>query len=197
MNVKLFLLIAALVGALVAMTGGVSAQTPAGGRASGTISRMDTVEIRVFREEELTTMGQLSPDGSISMPLIGAVKMAGLTTDQAAAAITAKLKDGFLVNPQVSVTIEARVRRSITVLGQVQNSGVFELPANRQLTVVEAIGMAGGATRIANTKKITLKRNGGGKPQVTTLSLKDITSGKTADIPLRDGDVLTIPESLF
>jgi protein involved in polysaccharide export with SLBB domain len=197
MNVKLFLIIAAAVGALAALTSGASGQTLAGGRASGTISRMDTVEIRVFREEELTTMGQLSPDGTISMPLIGAVKMAGLTTDQAAAAITAKLKDGYLVNPQVSVTIEARVRRSITVLGQVQNSGVFELPANRQLTVVEAIGMAGGATRIANTKKITLKRNSGGKPQVTTLNLKDITSGKTADIPLRDGDVLTIPESLF
>lgn len=197
MNVKLFLIISALVGALVALTGSAAGQAPAGGRSSGTIGRMDTVEIRVFREDELTTMGQLSPDGTISMPLIGAIRMAGLTTDQAAAAISAKLKDGFLVNPQVSVTIEARVRRSITVLGQVQNSGVFELPANRQLTVVEAIGMAGGATRIANTKKITLKRNSGGKPQVTIINLKDITSGKTADIPLRDGDVLTIPESLF
>ena len=197
MNVKLFLIISALVGALVALTGAAAGQAPAGGRSSGTIGRMDTVEIRVFREDELTTMGQLSPDGTISMPLIGAIRMAGLTTDQAAAVISAKLKDGFLVNPQVSVTIEARVRRSITVLGQVQNSGVFELPANRQLTVVEAIGMAGGATRIANTKKITLKRNSGGKPQVTILNLKDITSGKTADIPLRDGDVLTIPESLF
>jgi protein involved in polysaccharide export with SLBB domain len=197
MNVKLFLLIAALVGALAALTSAAPGQTPAGGRASGTISPMDTVEIRVFREEELTTMGQLSPDGTISMPLIGTVKMRGLTTDQAAAAITAKLKDGYLVNPQVSVTIEARVRRSITVLGQVQNAGVFELPANRQLTVVEAIGMAGGATRIANTKKITLKRSSGGKPQVSTLNLKDITSGKTPDIALRDGDVLTVPESLF
>jgi protein involved in polysaccharide export with SLBB domain len=197
MNVKLFLLIAALVGALAALTSAAPGQTPAGGRASGTISPMDTVEIRVFREEDLTTMGQLSPDGTISMPLIGAVKMRGLTTDQAAAAITAKLKDGYLVNPQVSVTIEARVRRSITVLGQVQNAGVFELPANRQLTVVEAIGMAGGATRIANTKKITLKRSSGGKPQVSTLNLKDITSGKTPDIALRDGDVLTVPESLF
>ena len=197
MNVKLFLIISALVGTLVTLTGAAAGQTPAGGRSSGTIGRMDTVEIRVFREDELTTMGQLSPDGTISMPLIGAIRMAGLTTDQAAAVISAKLKDGFLVNPQVSVTIEARVRRSITVLGQVQNSGVFELPAYRQLTVVEAIGMAGGATRIANTKKITLKRNSGGKPQVTILNLKDITSGKTADIPQRDGDVLTIPESLF
>jgi protein involved in polysaccharide export with SLBB domain len=194
MNVKLFLILCTLLGALMAITSG---QSPATGRASGIIGKLDTVEIRVFREDELTTAGQLSADGSISMPLIGAVKMAGLTTDQAAAAIKAKLKDGYLVNPQVSVSIEGRVRRSVTVLGQAQNPGVFELPADRKLTVVEAIGMAGGATRIANTKKITLKRNNGGRPQVLNLNLKDITSGKVADLPLRDGDVISIPESLF
>jgi len=194
MNVKLFLILCSLLGLLMALASG---QAPAVARASGIIGKLDTVEIRVFREDELTTTGQLSADGTISMPLIGAVKMAGLTTDQAAAAIKAKLKDGYLVNPQVSVSIEARVRRSVTVLGQAQNPGVFELPANRRLTVVEAIGMAGGATRIANTKKITLKRNKGGRPQVLNLNLKDITSGKAADLPLSDGDVITIPESLF
>ena len=194
MNVKLFLILCSMLGALMAITSG---QSPAAGRSSGVIGKLDTVEIRVFREDELTTTGQLSGDGTITMPLIGSVKMAGLTTDQAATAIKAKLKDGYLVNPQVSVSIEARVRRSVTVLGQAQNPGVFELPANRQLTVVEAIGMAGGATRIANTKKMTLKRNAGGRTQVLQLNLKDITSGKVADLPLRDGDVLTIPESLF
>ncbi len=195
MNVKLFLILCTLLGAILAIA--ARGESPAAGRAAGVIGKLDSVEIRVFREDDLTTAGQLSADGTITMPLIGAVRMAGLTTDQAAAAIKAKLKDGYLVNPQVSVSIEARVRRTVTVLGQAQNPGVFELPADRKLTVVEAIGMAGGATRIANTKKITLKRSTGGKPQVVLLNLKDITSGKTADIPLRDGDVLTIPESLF
>jgi polysaccharide export outer membrane protein len=194
MNVKFLLIVCSALGALMAL---VSGQSPAAGRASGVIGRLDTVEIRVFREDELTTAGQLSADGTITMPLIGAVKMAGLTTDQAAAAIRAKLKDGYLVNPQVSVSIEGRVRRTVTVLGQAQNPGVFELPADRKLTVIEAIGMAGGATRIANTKKITLKRNNGARPQVLNLNLKDIATGKAADLPLRDGDVITIPESLF
>lgn len=191
MNLKTILIVCTVLGALAALLRGESSAT---GRSSGVIGRLDRVEIRVFREDELTTAGQLSPDGSIRMPLIGPVKLAGLTTDQAAAAITAMLKDGYLVSPQVSVSIEARVRRAVTVLGQAQNPGVFELPADRQLTVVEAIGMAGGATRIANIKKITLKRSGG---QVLTVNLKDITSGKAADIVLRDGDVLSIPESLF
>ncbi len=158
------------------------------------IAPLDTLSIKVFKMPDLSGDFEVDLTGQISMPLIGSVRLAGLTTDAAAKAIEAKLKDGYLVKPQVSVSIEARVRRSVTVLGQVQNAGVFELPADRQLTVVEAIGMAGGSTRIANTKKITLKR-GGGKVQM--LNLKDITSGKAADIPLRDGDVLSIPESLF
>ena len=191
MNIRLLLLLCALIGLLTAFS---SAQTAEGGRASGVIGQRDTVEIRVFREDELTTTGQLSGDGTISMPLIGSVKLAGLTTDSAAKAIEAKLRDGYLEKPQVSVTIEGRIRRTITVLGQAQNPGVFELPANRSLTVVEAIGMAGGATRIANIKKITLKRSGG---KVQTINLKDITSGKASDISLKDGDVLSIPESLF
>ena len=191
MNLRFLFLLCALIGLLAAFS---SAQTVEGGRGSGVIGQRDTVEVRVFREDDLTTTGQLSGDGTISMPLIGSVKLAGLTTDSAAKAIEAKLKDGYLVKPQVSVTIEGRIRRTVTVLGQAQSPGVFELPANRSLTVVEAIGMAGGATRIANTKKITLKRSGG---KVQTINLKDITSGKASDVSLKDGDVLSIPESLF
>lgn len=165
-----------------------------GERSSGVIGRMDNVEIRVFREDELTTRGQLSQDGTISMPLIGSIRIQGLTTDQAAQAITRKLADGFLVKPEVTVSIEARIQRTVTVLGQAQRPGVFQLPAHRQLSLVEAIGMAGGATRIANSKKISLKRSDG---KVLTVNLQEITKGKGKDIPLRDGDVITIPESYF
>lgn len=164
-----------------------------GERSSGVIGRMDTVEIRVFREDELTTRGQLSADGTLTMPLIGAVRLVGLTTDQAAAAITRRLADGYLVKPEVSVSIEARIRRTVTVLGQAQRPGVFEIPAHRRLTLVEAVGMAGGVTRIANARKVSLKRGA----TVTNVNLKDIAAGAGRDIPLQDGDVITIPESLF
>ncbi len=185
--------------ALIALLVGLIAPTARaqGARSSGVIGRMDNVEIRVFREDELTTRGQLSGDGTISMPLIGPVRIEGLTTDQAAAAITRKLADGYLVKPEVSVSIEARIRRTITVLGQAQRPGVFELPAHRQLSLVEAIGMAGGVTRIGNPKKISLKHQANGGNSVEIVNLSDITTGKGLDIPLRDGDVITIPESLF
>ena len=168
------------------------------GSSSGVIGRLDTVEIRVFREDDLTTRGQLSEDGTISMPLIGSVRIQGLNTDEAAAAISRKLHAGYLVKPEVSVSIENRIRKTVTVLGQAQRPGVFEIPAHRQLTLVEAIGMAGGLTRIANNKKIHLKRDStGGKSEILTINLRNVTAGKSKDIPLRDGDVVSIPESLF
>ena len=184
---------------LIALLGGLLPMLAAaqGERSSGVIGSMDNVEIRVFREDELTTRGQLSSDGTISMPLVGAVRIEGLTTDQAAAAITRKLADGYLVKPEVSVSIEARIRKTVTVLGQAQRPGVFELPAHRQLTLVEVIGMAGGVTRIANGRKISLKRLAAGGSKVEIVNLSELTTGKGTDISLRDGDVITIPESLF
>ena len=65
MKIKFLLLLCALIGLLTAISSG---QTAEGGRASGVIGQRDTVEIRVFREDELTTTGQLSGDGTISMP---------------------------------------------------------------------------------------------------------------------------------
>ena len=188
MILKWLMALAALLGAAE-----LAAQEERG--ASGVIGPRDMIEIRVFREDDLTTRAQLSAQGSVTMPLIGAVRVVGLTTEQAASVIVARLKDGWLVNPQVSVTIEERVRRSVTVLGQVRDPGVFKLSADRQLTLVEALGMAGGMTRIANAKKVTLKRGDGSGTRI--INVRDITSGRAADVVLKDGDVINVPEGLF
>ncbi|MGB1129859.1 MAG: polysaccharide biosynthesis/export family protein [Haloferula sp.] len=164
-------------------------------RASGTIGSRDSVEVLVFREDDLTTRGQLSSSGTITIPLIGAVKIAGMSTDAAASLIERKLRDGYLVRPEVTVSITARVRKTVTVLGEAQKPGLFRLDPNRRLTLVEAIGLAGGVTRIGNPKKITLKRRGLESP--IRVDMRAITSGRAKDIPLQDGDIITIPESLF
>ena len=164
-------------------------------RASGTIGSRDSVEVLVFREDDLTTRGQLSSSGTITIPLIGAVKIAGMSTDAAASLIERKLRDGYLVRPEVTVSITARVRKTVTVLGEAQKPGLFRLDPNRRLTLVEAIGLAGGVTRIGNPKKITLKRRGLESP--IRVDMRAITAGRAKDIPLQDGDIITIPESLF
>ena len=168
---------------------------PATALATGEISRWDSVEIKVFQEDDLTTRSELSADGTLVMPLIGVVRLAGLSPEQAASEITRRLKNGYLVNPQVTVSVVSRVRRTVTVLGQVQNQGVVELPHNRDLTLVEAVGLAGGLTRIADSRKVSVKHSSG---QVEVCDLKAISSGREAKmVVLREGDVVTVPESLF
>jgi polysaccharide export outer membrane protein len=189
MNLKYFILL------LIAVLGSPSGLAQENASASGTIGSRDSVEIRVFREDDLTTRGQLSSAGSVSMPLIGNVRLAGMSTDAAASLIEKKLRDGYLVKPEVTVSITSRVRKTVTVLGKVQSPGVFRLDPNRQLTLAEAVGMAGGLQRIANSRKVTLTRRSSSSPMV--INFKDIASGKIKDIPLADGDIINIPESLF
>lgn len=163
--------------------------------AQNVIGSSDQVSVKVFREPDLDTVGEVSPSGTLTVPLIGPVKVAGLSTVQAEKAIEAKFRDGYLVRPQVNVSILKRVVRTVTVLGQARQPGVFTLPDNRRLTLMEAIGMAGGLTEIANGRKVRLKHGRSGKTRI--VDVKSIMNGKIPDITLSSGDVIHIPESWF
>lgn len=185
MTLKILLIFASLALALAA---------PAQ-QAGGRINAWDEVEVRVFQEDDLTTRGQVGADGNLTVPLVGTVRLSGLTPVEASNHIAAKLRDGYLVNPQVTVTVANRVRRTISIFGQVERPGVYELPHHRQLTLVEAIGLAGGLTRIADPKKITLKR---GNAAPTRHDFRALTTGKAgSDVIIREGDVISVEESLF
>ena len=160
--------------------------------AQNSIRSADTVSVKVFREPDLDTEGQVSASGTLTVPLIGPVKISGLSPKQAEAAIERKLRDGYLVRPQVTVNVVQKVARTVTVLGQVREPGVFTLPSGRRLTVVEAIGLAGGLTEIASAKKVRLKNGRTGKSQV--INVRAMMQGKVKDIALSSGDVLHIPE---
>lgn len=162
---------------------------------TGRIASSDTVSVTVFREADLNSSGQLGREGTLSIPLIGDVRMVGLTTTQAEKAIEAKFRDGYLVRPQVTVRITDRVVRTISVQGEVRQAGVFTLPHDRLLTLSEAIAMAGGASDIANIKKVKFKRALTGK--VVLVNLKDILDGRAKDITLSSGDSISVPEGWF
>jgi protein involved in polysaccharide export with SLBB domain len=162
------------------------------------LTASDLVQIRVFQENELDTEARVAGDGSIHMPLIGTVTVSGQTVEQAAEAITRKLRDGYLVDPQVTVNILSFSKRMFTVLGEVQNPGRFEIPDNRDITLLDAIGMAGSYTGIANKKKIILKRRSGGGEVIKEFNGKDLARGSgTGAVIIQPGDVVTVPESIF
>ena len=158
----------------------------------------DVVTVTVFQEDDLTTRARVANDGTITVPLIGSVRIGGKSVDDAGQVIRARLAKGYLVNPQVSVAVTEYAKRLFTVLGQVQKGGTFEFPDQGPLDLLQAIGLAGGYTRIANPGKIIVKRRINGKDTVFLLNAKAM-AGNTAGKPFEilPGDTITISESIF
>jgi len=158
----------------------------------------DLLDFRVFEEPELDAVVRVNGDGQAIFPLIGAVKVGGVSIAEATEAIKARYRDGYLVNPQVSLTIRAYAKRLFTVLGEVQKPGSYEMQGTDEITLLQAIGMAGGYTKIANAGNITVKRRSGGGEEVIKLNAKRMARGddKSSFLVL-PGDVITVAESLF
>jgi protein involved in polysaccharide export with SLBB domain len=158
----------------------------------------DVVTVKVFEEDDLETSARISRDGLLTFPLIGAISIAGKTPDDAARAIADELKKKFLVNPQVTLTVTEYARRSFTVLGEVQKPGSYDMPNLKGVTLLEAIGAAGGYTRIADASKIRVKRVRAGKETVYKLNAKSMASEReTATFQIQPGDIITVGESFF
>lgn len=162
------------------------------------ISPGDLVEMTVYQELEMTTKTRVSPAGSITIPLVGSVGVAGRSADGAAQMIRERLMKGYFVNPQVTVTVLEFAKRQFTVIGQVQKGGTFDFPDGQTtIDVLAAIGMAGGYTRIADPKKVVVKRLRGGKEEAARIDAKAIAAGTAASITIYPGDTITVGESLF
>src|SRR5258708_18367029 len=116
----------------------------------------DILEVTVFQEADLKSMLRVSNEGSITLPLIGAVSVKGLTSQEAAQAIQLGLAKGYLINPQVNVTVMEFSKRRFTVLGQVQKPGSYDMPDQEDVTLLQAIGMAGGYARVSGCSKVTI-----------------------------------------
>lgn len=183
----------ALVLATVA-TGALIAQD-----ANYRLSANDLLDFRVFQEPELDGVIRVSGDGTAIFPLIGAVNVVGKTVTAATEEIKARYRDGYLVYPQVSLTVRTYAQKLFTVLGQVQKPGSYDMKGSDEITLLQAIGMAGGYTKIANPGRVTVKRQQeGGGERVIKLDAKRMARGDdSASFYIKPGDVITVAESLF
>jgi polysaccharide export outer membrane protein len=177
---------------------GVPVKPAAAVDGSYQLSTSEVVKVTVFQEEDLNATARIAEDGTVQLPLVGAVKIGGKTVRQAALAIEAALRNGFLVQPQVSVTVAEFAKRRFAILGEVSRPGTYEIPANEVLDVIQAIGLAGGYTRSANTSKIIVKRVTQGSEQVFRLNGTDLArSGREKAFRVMPGDTITVAESFF
>ena len=157
----------------------------------------DVVYIRVFQETELETTARLARNGTITMPMIKTATLGGLTRQEAEQRLESLLKE-YLVHPQVTVRIVEYTKRRVTILGQVNSPGAIELPAEGSVDILEAIGMAGGYTRIGNPSKITVKRKVNGKDSIYKLDAKKMANNEgSARFQIEAGDTITVGERLF
>lgn len=154
----------------------------------------DVVLLEVFQEPYMTTRQKILGDGTISVGLIGRVAVAGLNINEAARKIAAQLNEKQLVNPQVNISVEAYAPRRFTVWGQVRSPGAYVIPAEEQLTLPQAIAMAGGNTDIGDIRNVEITRRSNDGTQKIKLNA---LSPSSADFPIQEGDTIFVKETLF
>lgn len=158
----------------------------------------DLVLVKVYRQEDLESRLRISANGTTTFPLLGTINLGGKTLDEATTQIRDLLDKDYLVKPQVTLTILEYAKRRFTVLGQVQKPGTFEIPSEESVDVLEAIAMAGGFTRLANTAKIIITRTIGGKKSTFVLDAKTITAdGSTSQVTIMPEDTITVAQRIL
>jgi len=158
----------------------------------------DTVEIKVYLEESLSSRYEIDSDGLITFPLLGAVPVAGLTPAELAERIRTGLLEGFLRDPQVTVIVVEFNSRQVSIIGEVKKPGRYAYRDG--MTLVQAIADAGGTTdsallssmQVTRTLKSTETRQ---SKKNFVVPFRDITLGRSADFPLLPGDVVVVQES--
>jgi polysaccharide export outer membrane protein len=157
------------------------------------IAPMDKLSIKVFKMEDLTGDYDVDLAGNISLPLVGQVQAANLTTAQLDDQLTQNLGNKYLEHPDVSVAIKSSTAHVVTVDGAVKEAGSF--PVGGPTTLIRAITMAKGTTEDANARRVAVFRTIGGKRQAAAFDLTSIRRGEAADPEIFPGDIVVVDGS--
>ena len=144
----------------------------------------DRLRIIVFGQDSLSNSYAVDGSGNIAMPLIGIVAARGLTTQSLARSIAARLRNGYLRDPQVSAEVEAY--RPFFILGEVVTPGQY--PYIYGMTAQTAVAVAGGFTPRAYKQTVDLTRVIDGRP---------VTGPVPITQPIRPGDTVVVHERYF
>lgn len=169
---------------MLCLTAGELARADGGWSDTYRIGAGDTLRINVFDENDLSGSFTVVPDGTITMPLIGAQKLVGHTIEQAAAKLSAALKNGYLRNPVVTITVTGY--RPFYIMGAVPTPGEYQYRDG--LTALQAVAMAGGVAQGGSENALEITRMCGGV---------EMTQSVSGSAPVLPGDVVrvNVPES--
>jgi len=157
----------------------------------------DTVEMIIYREPDLTIRSRIGKDGMVQLPLLGEIKLGGLTIRNATTLIRNKYNADYLVEPQIYLNISAYNTRKFTIIGQVGRPGSYEFGGGEELGLLEAIGMAGGFTRIADRGHVLIKRREGDSIKSIKVNAKKLADVGVDQCVIQAGDVINVGESWY
>jgi polysaccharide export outer membrane protein len=153
----------------------------------------DTISVRVWNQDSITTKAKVRPDGRVSIPFVNDIEAAGATPAVLSARIQARLKD-FIVNPVVTVSLDETRPLVVAVIGEVVKPGSYPLDAGSG--VLQALATAGGMTPFANKDGIVVirqKADGSGVQRIGfTYSGLTQKQGRAATFRLLGGDVVVV-----
>lgn len=152
----------------------------------------DLLHVTVLRESDLDQRVRVRDSGEITLPMAGDVKVAGLSTEQAATVIAQQYLDRqYLKHPVVSVFIEEYATQTVAVLGQVVKPGTISITTSRSL--LDILAMAGGLTEVAD-RHITIER-GGGNGLVEVFLSNHADDAFNANVKIFPGDRIVVPKA--
>lgn len=175
---------------------GLSTRPPSTGQDDTRLGAGDVFDVRVYGEADLTSNYRVAQDGTIDFPYIGRIRVADLEPTEIADLLEERLRDGgVLVNPQVSVLVTEYGSKRISVTGAVRNPGNY--PVAPGLTTLQAVGLAGGTTELANRNAAILTRRVEGEMRRYAVPLDSIMVGAAEDFRVQAGDIIFVPERPF
>ena len=172
-----------------------------------TVRPGDILKLEIVEDPTLNRDLLVAPDGRISLPQAGTLKVSGLSVEAIGAAIAGKLAASFTTAPTVTVSLQQVAARvpgvaataattDIYVLGEANKSGKLALAP--RTTLLQAFAEMGGFTKFAATKRIQLRRTDPktGAPVIYTVDYQAIEAGQSiqGNMVLRDGDVIVVPQ---
>jgi len=161
-----------------------------------TVGPGDVFTLEIVGEKDVPREYQIASDGSVDLPFVHTVQVAGLEPQEIARLARKLLMDGHILNdPSVVVQVKEYNSRRVTILGQVAKPGTF--PYTAGLTLIQAVSQAGGLTAIANLNRVNLTRRVGKGSRTVEISLSGMMEGRAPDIPLQSGDRIFVHERIF
>ncbi len=164
-----------------------------------TLGAGDQIFITVFGQPDMSAEVTVNDNLQVTLPLVGSLKVEGLTPPTLEKLIAKRLKEGeYLLNPEVSIQVRQVRSQIMSVLGEVQKPG--RLVITGKMTVLDALAMAGGLTPRADQTVVLIRRdaskNGASSSQEINLSLKHLLDLKRAELnlELRNDDVLFVAQ---